>query len=256
MFFSAFRVTLLIVTLVASLVLLIACSNVANLLLARTAARDHEMAMRLAIGAGRLRLIRQMLIENALLAVAACTLGLALASALATSIVNRLAPTFYPAYLELHTDWRALAFLAALCIVTVFLFGTLPALRASAISPNEALKTRGPKAPSRLGLLQPVLALQIGFSLMVLFVGGLLLLSFHRLVSVPLGFSQRGIVLLTLSAKDLRQPKPARVAASGLLDTVRRFPRGPGGCHVQSRTHRRRVLTTDRARIDHTGTWA
>jgi predicted permease len=224
LFFNAFQETLVIVTLVAGLVLLIACSNVANLLAARTAARGHEMAMRLAIGAGRLRLIRQMLIESALLAVTACALGLALASAAAPAIVSRLAPTFYPAFIEMHTDWRALAFLAALCLVTLVLFGTLPALRASAVVPNDALKMGGAKLASRLGLLQPVLALQIGFSLTVLFVGGLLLLSFQRLISVPLGFSQRDVVLFTLSAKDLRQPKQVRVATSELLDRIRRFP--------------------------------
>jgi predicted permease len=224
LFFNGFRETLAIVILVASLVLLIACSNVANLLAARTTARGHEMAMRRAIGAGRLRLVRQMLVESTLLAVAACALGLALASAAAPSIVSRLAPTFYPAYLEMHTDWRALAFLLALCVATVFLFGTFPALRASAVAPNDALKTGGAKPASRLGLLQPILAVQIGFSLAVMFVGGLLLLSFQRLITVPLGFSQRGVVLFTLSAMDLRQPKQARVVASELLDRIRRFP--------------------------------
>ncbi len=82
----------------------------------------------------------------------------------------------------------------------------------------------GAKPASRFGLLQPILALQIAFSLTVLFVGGLLLLSFQRLITVPLGFSQRGVVLFTLAAKDLQQLKQARVVASELLDRIRRFP--------------------------------
>ncbi|HYL75027.1 MAG TPA: ABC transporter permease [Bryobacteraceae bacterium] len=212
-----------ILAIVVALVLLIACSNVANLQTARAAAREREMAMRLSIGAGRMRLIQQLLIESSLLAAAACILGLAFASWAAPPIVNLLSPSSYPAYLDLRIDWRMLAFLALLGIATTVLFGLIPALRASAVSPHEALKAGSGKQSGRIGILRPLLAAQVGFSFMVLFVGGLLLLSFQRLTSVDLGFSKDRVVLVDIQAKDLAGEK-ARIAALQLLDHVRQLP--------------------------------
>jgi putative ABC transport system permease protein len=135
-----FERPLWILAVVVALVLLIACSNVANLLIARAAAREREMAMRISIGAGRARLIQQLLIESGLLAGIACVLGLAIAFATAPSIVDLLSPSDYPAYLDLQIGWRILGFVGLICIATTVLFGLVPALRSSSVSPHEALK--------------------------------------------------------------------------------------------------------------------
>jgi hypothetical protein len=110
--------------------------------------------------------------------VAACILGGAFALLAAPLIVSRLSPASNPAYLELHLNGPLFAFLAGVCAFTTLLFGTVPALRASAVSPNIALKSHGARQSAGSGLVRPLVAAQVGFSFVVLFVTGLLLLSF------------------------------------------------------------------------------
>jgi predicted permease len=219
-----FERPLWILAVVVALVLLIACSNVANLLIARAAAREREMAMRISIGAGRARLIQQLLIESGLLAGIACVLGLAIAFATAPSIVDLLSPSDYPAYLDLRIGWRILGFVGLICIATTVLFGLVPALRSSSVSPHEALKAGGAKQSGRGSLLRPLLAAQVGFSFVVLFVGGLLLLSFHKITSVDLGFSKDRVALFDIEMKDSVKNNRADVVATQLLDLVRGIP--------------------------------
>lgn len=217
-----FERPLWILAVFAGLLLLIACSNVANLFIAQTAAREREMAMRISVGAGRRRLIRQMLIESALIACAAFALGLALASFMEQGIVGVLAPTDFPIYLDLRLDWRVLTFSAAAGLLTALLFGSAPAWRASAVRPDAVLKSGGFGGSSRIGPLRPLLALQILFSVAVLFVANLLLLSFRKLTTVNLGFAKDGVILFTIDAKNL-EGEPARIAQLQLLDRVRRI---------------------------------
>jgi predicted permease len=154
----------------------------------------------------------------------ACILGLAIASATAPSIVNLLSPTDFPAYLDLQIGWRMLGFVGSIGIVTTLLFGLAPALHASGISPNEALKAGGAKQSSKIGLLRPLLASQAGFSFVVLFLGGLLLVSFQKLTHVDLGFSKDRVALFDIRMKHPARNSQAHLASSQLLDSVRRIP--------------------------------
>ncbi|HEY1342695.1 MAG TPA: FtsX-like permease family protein, partial [Bryobacteraceae bacterium] len=212
-----------ILAILAGLLLLICCSNLANLYAARAAAREREMAMRLSIGAGRWRLIRQLLIESSLVAGASCALALAFARAAAPAVVSRLSPTSYPAYLDLHLQWRTIAFVALAGIVSMLVFGVVPAFRASGVSPHETLKTGGGNS-RRAAFLHPLLAAQVAFSFVVLFLGGLLLLSFQRLANVDPGFSSRGVALYRLRSKVKRDADQERLAEVRLLDELHSLP--------------------------------
>jgi len=226
---ETFARPLWILAVVAGFLLLIACSNLANLFTARALAREREMALRISIGAGRARLIRQLLVEGLLLACAASVLAAAFAAVAAPAIVGLLSTTDSPAYLDLHPDWRVLAFLLLACATATMLFALLPALRASAVSPHEALKSGG-RQSARAAALRPTLVAQIAFSFVVLFVAGLLLLSFRQLTNVNLGFEKNGIVLIGVETTD---PNPfaeiyytpaARLTALQLVDRIREVP--------------------------------
>ena len=225
---ETFARPLWILAAVAGLLLLIACSNLANLFTARALAREREMALRISIGAGRGRLMRQLLVEGLLLAGAASVLAAAFAAIAAPAIVGLLSRSDSQVYLDLHPDWRMTAFLLLACATATMLFALLPALRASAVSPHEALKSGGSKQSARTNTLRPMLAAQIAFSFMVLFVAGLLLLSFRQLTHVDLGFDPHGVALI-----DVRITNPdmfathtpaGRIDALQLLDRVRQLP--------------------------------
>jgi predicted lysophospholipase L1 biosynthesis ABC-type transport system permease subunit len=192
---KTFERPLWIMAIVAGLVLLIAGSNVANLFVARSAARQREMALRISIGAGRRRLVQQLLIESGLLAGMACLLGIGFAHAMGPAVVSRLLPTGKTAYLDLGLDWRALGLVALIGASATALVGLIPAFRSSSVSPGDVLKAGSDRHSTRRGLLRPLVAAQAAFSVTVLFTGGLLLLSFHRLSTLDLGFFRSGIVL-------------------------------------------------------------
>ncbi len=134
---------LLTIMVVVGLVLLIACANIANLLLARATARRHELSVRLALGATRLRLARQLLAESLLLSIVGAALGLAFAQWFSRLLVRQLSTATNNVFLELSLDWRILAFTTAVAIATAVLFGTVPALRATRVQPHDAIKEHG-----------------------------------------------------------------------------------------------------------------
>ena len=182
------------------LVLLIACANVANLLLARAAARRREIAIRLAIGAGRWRLVRQLLTESVLLAALGGTAGLLLA----LWAIDVL-PTFFPPSeatgLDLSLDWRVLTFTCAVTLVTGVLFGLVPALQATRPELTAALKDDVGGAGHglrRFSLRGALVVAQLSLSLVLLIGAGLCLRSLRRAVAFDPGFAAQNILLASL----------------------------------------------------------
>jgi len=184
-----------ILGLLVALVLLIACVNVANMMTAQAAARAHEMALRIAIGAGRRRLVQLILTQSALLALLASVLGAFFAAWSAPFVLSLVNPPDNPARLALPADGRVLLFGFGLIILIVLLLGLLPALRASAVRPVTALKGgQDPHSPRRL--MRGAIALQVAFCFLVLFLSSLFVTSFQRLQNRPLGFSTDRLLLL------------------------------------------------------------
>jgi putative ABC transport system permease protein len=171
---------LIVLGVFVALVLLIACANVANLLTAQAAARAREMALRISLGAARLRLIQLVLVESALLAVAAAALGAVFAWWAAPFVVARINPPDTPVRLELSADWRVLGFGLALTFLVTLLFGLAPALRASGTKPLEAIK--GALDPhSRRRAMHVLIGAQAAFCFVVL----LFLGTIHRDLRAP-----------------------------------------------------------------------
>jgi putative ABC transport system permease protein len=189
------RSLLLILLGAVAFILLIACANVTNLLLSRGVVRGREMAVRSALGASRSRLIRQMLTESSLLAVAGAALGLAL-GLWATKILQHLIPADLPS--EIHLDSLLLSFCGATAILVVITAGFLPAFVASRPYVRDALKIGGPQqgsAPAAHGLRALLSAGQIALSLILLVGAGLLVRSFLLLSEVNLGFNPHNLLI-------------------------------------------------------------
>ncbi len=189
------------------LVLLVAGSNVANLLLARSASRGKEMAVRLSLGAGRRRLIRQLLTESLLLAVLGGASGLLLAH-WGVAGLGKLAAGFLPRVQEIQTEGRVLAFTCLVSLASGLIFGLAPALRGTRSDLNEYLKDagrgRGSGASCSGRMRQSLVVAQIALSLVLLAGAGLLLKSFFLLHHVQLGFNPRNTLVVKLGGPMLR----------------------------------------------------
>lgn len=185
------------------LVLLIACANVANLMTAQAAARATEMALRIAIGAGRRRLVQLLLVESTMLALLAAAFGVLFASWSAPLVVARINPPDNPARLFLSADWRVVAFGFGLTLGVILLFGLAPALRASRLQPFGALRS----GVTRLRWMHSLISVQAGFCFLVLFVAGLFVATFDHLSHLPTGISTSG--LLNLNIITLKPNEPA-----------------------------------------------
>ena len=190
-----YRRSLMALGVLVVLVLWIACANVANLMTAQAAARAREMALRVSIGAGRWRLVQLVLVESAMLAFLAAAMGGLFAWWSAPFVVSRINPPDNPARLSLPADWRVLGFGLALTLGVTFLFGLAPALRASAVRPASALKG-GSEPHSRRRLMHALIAVQVAFCFLVLFVAGLFAASVDRLSNRPIGFSADRLLTL------------------------------------------------------------
>ena len=192
-----FEQPLIVLQWLVGLVLLIACANVANLLLARAAARHREMAIRTALGARRGQIVRQLLVESLLLAVVGGAAGVALSLVLARALV-RLLP-FDPANLSLVTtpDLRILLFTIAVTLVTAVLFGLVPALQGSRVTPGTTLKDEAGSVAGSHGhvrLRKTLVALQVGLATVLLVGAGLFVRTLQNLREVNLGFQTDNVI--------------------------------------------------------------
>jgi len=214
-------------------VLLIACANVANLLLANAAGRQKEMAIRAALGASRLRVMRQLLTESAMLALAGGALGLLL-SVWGVSLITKLLPPDFPRVHEIGMDWRVLGFTLAASMLTGLLFGFAPALHVSKTDVQEAMKETGRGSTGglrRSRLRHGLIIAEVALSVVLLAGAGLLFRSFMRLQAVDAGFSSQQVLTARLSASGTNFPDDA--ATINFYDKVlQRLSTVPGVQHA------------------------
>jgi putative ABC transport system permease protein len=213
---------------IAGLVLLIACANLANLLLARASMREREMAVRQAMGASRARLIPQLLAESLLLAGMGTVLGGFLAQSLSRFLITLISTAGNAIILDLSFDWRLLGFAAAIAIFTCILFGLTPALKATRVQPSAAMKASGRGVTAgreRISLRRALVVVQVALSL-VLVAGALLFTrSLTKLGNTSTGFQQQGILITQAGFAHLNLPPGQRVAYRWqLLDRIRAIP--------------------------------
>jgi putative ABC transport system permease protein len=221
------RTSLLILLGAVTLVLLIACANVANLLLARASAREREVAMRAALGAGRGRLVRQVLTEALVLALLGGVAGIFVGST-ALELLLRLNPGNLPRLAEVHLDGAVLAFSFAACAVTGVLFGTLPALQLGRPNLSDVLK-EGSKSTGGMGrsrIRRLLVIAEIAVSLMLLLGAGLLIRSFFRLENAHPGYDTTNILTMRMNIPNNRYPKFEDVIefSKKVQSTVRALP--------------------------------
>ncbi|MEO8026772.1 MAG: ABC transporter permease [Bryobacteraceae bacterium] len=211
--FGPIRTPIWILLAAVSMVLLIGCANVANLLLVRAAGRRREMAIRSALGASRARLVRQALTESLILAFAGGAAGVLLAS-WGLQLIVWLAPADIPRLDEASIDPLVLGFTAAASLLTGLLFGLAPAMLSIRASVNEGLKDGGRSASSRRGRLRPALIIgEVALSLILLAAAGLLIKSFARVTAVEPGFVRAGLLTFSTSLPDARYEKSPEVRA-------------------------------------------
>ena len=200
---------------VVGLVLLIACANIASLMLARAAARHKEIAVRQALGASRQRLIRQLLTESLILSSAGALLG-ALFARWGTALLARYISTARNAvFLDVSFDGRVLGFTVAIAVLTAILFGLLPALRSTRVSLTAAIK--GSQAleierPARFRARKWIVTSQVALSLVLLVAAGLLLRSFAKLATLDIGFDRNNVLLVHTDLKTAKIPPDRQLA--------------------------------------------
>ena len=192
-------------------VLLIACANVANLFLVRADTRESEIAVRTALGAGRGRLVRQLLTESLLLSAAGAGLGCLLAAWTVDSVVA-IGPRALPRLAEVSVDTSALAFAALLAILTGLLFGIAPALHAARSDIAQMLRERGRSATrARSNLRRLLIAVEMALAVVLLVGAGLLLRSFERLVHVDAGFKPEHLVVFDVALSGPKYQEDAQL---------------------------------------------
>lgn len=199
---SRYQHALLTILAVVGLVLLVACANIANLLLARATARRHELSVHLALGAPRWRLARQWLIESLVLACAGAACGALFAQWAGHAIVAQLSTQANLVFLDLTPDWRVLGFAVGLTVLTAAVFGTAPALRASRVALMASIKEGGRTLTDGRGggTADGLIVAQVALSVMLVVLAGLFVRTFAFLANVPLGVDVDRLLLVEVSA--------------------------------------------------------
>jgi putative ABC transport system permease protein len=199
-----FRQPLLVLMGVVGLVLVIACVNVANLLLARAAARRREVALRLALGASRGRVVRQLLTESGLLAIAGSGLGIAFASfggGVLVKLISNGPDASEAIALDLGPNWHVLAFTSLVTVTTTLFFGLAPAFRATVVEPNLTMNAGSNRVTGSRGhLASALVAAQVSISLLLLIGAGLFVQTLQNLRTLDRGFRHEGVLLVHVDA--------------------------------------------------------
>jgi predicted permease len=222
-----YREALLVLMTIVGVVLLIACANVANLLLARSAARQKEIAIRIALGSGRARLVRQLLTESIVLSFAGAALGILFAQWGARLLVRLLTVNGSRVFLDLSIDARVLAFTAGVSILTAILFGLAPAWKGTAVNPQAAMKAnaRGVIEGAKFGLGKALVVGQVALSLLLVVGAGLMLSTFFRLETLDAGFDREHVLLVDVDLRNGNYPADQRGAAMrAMLERLRALP--------------------------------
>jgi predicted permease len=224
---ARFEQPLTIIMMVVAAVLFIACANIANLMLARATARRHEMSVRLALGASRLRLGCQMFVESVILAVIGGLAGLAVARFGAPFLIRQLGSDLSAVTLDLSIDWRVLGFTAAASLAATFLFGLTPALGLGSVEPNDAMKeqSRAVAGDRRLGLRNGLVVAQVGLSFALVVGAGLFVRTFAALTTTSLGFDPSNLLIVRVDAvPDWVTPENKVSFAQRIKDAVAATP--------------------------------
>lgn len=192
-----------VLMIVVGLVLLVACANVANLLLARATGRQREIAIRLAVGAGQRQLVRQLLLESFLLALAGAGVGFLLAAVAAHAISSVQLPLPFPVAFDFNVDWRVALFTLGLSAMTALAFGLVPALRASRPDLVGSLKesTAGFGHSPRSRMRNTLVIVQVSLSLVLLTTAGLFLRSLGNASSIDIGFKPAHLLIMSMDPK-------------------------------------------------------
>jgi putative ABC transport system permease protein len=213
---QTYRAPLFILMAAVGLVLLIACANVASLLLARASSRQRETAVRLAMGAGRARIVRQLLTESVLLSLMGAAFGIALAWLSSRFLIDTISTGPVQVFLDLTPNWRVLSFAAGIGIATGILFGIAPALRITSAGPSAVLKEGGRMSESRSRLLPTLVSVQIALSLVLLIGASLFFRTLQNIQNFDPGFSREGVLLMNFET--------GTAFRADWLEEIRRLP--------------------------------
>jgi predicted permease len=237
------RVALLVLLAAVGLVLLIACANVANLLLMRGAGRLREISVRAALGAGKGRLLQQLLFESLALAVVACAVGVAAGHLGVKALVATVPRAQLPRLETIQMDGTVVLFAVGLALLTAVIAGLVPYFQVSQVDPHQALQQGSGRTTSRSGVRRTLVVVEVALSLVLLAGAGLMLRSFHRLTSVNPGFQTSRVLTMEMFVSPGRYRDDARRAAyfSRLFEEIRGVPgvREVGSTHflpLQGRT--------------------
>ena len=213
---------------IAGLVLLITCANLANLLLARASTREREFAVRQAVGASRLRIIRQLLVETLLLSAIGTALGAGLAQLLTRFMVAAIGTDRDLVFLDVTPDWRVLGFASGVAALTCVFFGLTPALRATRVSPGAAMKAAGrglTAGRERFSMRRGLVVVQVALSLVLVASAVLFSRSLNKLLTRDAGFNQDNLLISRVGFNRLKIDPLRRVAFRGdLLERIKNVP--------------------------------